>query len=335
MAISAREFMDQYREMSVRLDRDRADVVDVHRYLINRIDSSHNAEHAKATWHKISTAINKRIQEANRHLQAPGRHRQAVGAGHGHAGRPSVHGGRHLVLSPRARTNPATAQQARMTRNRLIAELDLGVTYGQLSAVPLGKGSPAAIAVYLRLADRYGLAPQGLQAFADTRDVGLDCSGFVTNYFVARGLMTSADVVNRNAASFDQPQRRRSTLQDVRRGDVMVWADHSHVAVIDSVPQRHVVPDRQSQHGRHHGAPHGAGPHHGHSTTQPDGQVAPGPSRCQFYFRARLSDIRRKLTDFGDWRLHLTDGGPQEPGVSGLVNFHSLGSQSWASTREP
>lgn len=63
------------------------------------------------------------------------------------------------------------------SRAGLIAAIDPLTTDGLLAAVPLGKGSPAAIKVYLRLAVRYGLSTrQGLGAFvgAANRDVGLD-----------------------------------------------------------------------------------------------------------------------------------------------------------------
>lgn len=45
----------------------------------------------------------------------------------------------------------------------------------------IGKGAPEHCQVALQLADRYGLAPNGLQAYADSA-IGLDCNGFVGNY---------------------------------------------------------------------------------------------------------------------------------------------------------
>jgi hypothetical protein len=264
MPLSAHDFMNHYRTMWVPLDRNRKVRVDVHQYLINRSTSAHNAEHAKATWHTLSTDIDKQIKEINKHLAAQEWHRQGVGPRQGQSGHAQFHGSRSQVLSPHARADASTAKQARMTRARLLMELDPHVTYGQLGAVPFGKGSPAAVRVYLRLAERYGLASRGLQAFADERKVGLDCSGFVSNYFVARGLMEQAEVMNRGASSFDQTARRRSRLEDVRVGDVMVWSDHSHVAIIDSAPDRVIVKDRVTQHAQAHGRPHGSsnGPVH-------------------------------------------------------------------------
>jgi hypothetical protein len=45
----------------------------------------------------------------------------------------------------------------------------------------LGKGAPEHYQIVLQLADHWGLAPNGLQAYADSA-LGLDCNGFVGNY---------------------------------------------------------------------------------------------------------------------------------------------------------
>ena len=45
----------------------------------------------------------------------------------------------------------------------------------------LGKGAPEHYQIALQLADHWGLAPNGLQAYADSA-LGLDCNGFVGNY---------------------------------------------------------------------------------------------------------------------------------------------------------
>jgi hypothetical protein len=44
-----------------------------------------------------------------------------------------------------------------------------------------GKGSPEACQIVLQLAGQWGLAPDGLQKYAD-QGLGLDCNGFVGNY---------------------------------------------------------------------------------------------------------------------------------------------------------
>jgi hypothetical protein len=44
-----------------------------------------------------------------------------------------------------------------------------------------GKGAPEHCQIVLQLADHWGLAPDGLQAYADSA-LGLDCNGFVGNY---------------------------------------------------------------------------------------------------------------------------------------------------------
>jgi hypothetical protein len=45
----------------------------------------------------------------------------------------------------------------------------------------VGKGSPEACQVVLQLANHWGLAPDGVQAYANSA-LGLDCNGFVGNY---------------------------------------------------------------------------------------------------------------------------------------------------------
>ncbi len=45
----------------------------------------------------------------------------------------------------------------------------------------IGKGAPEHCQIVLQLVEHWGLAPQGLQAYADA-SLGLDCNGFVGNY---------------------------------------------------------------------------------------------------------------------------------------------------------
>jgi len=57
-----------------------------------------------------------------------------------------------------------------------------GIDWGAICVYSfLGKGAPEHCQVALQLADHWGLAPNGLQAYADSA-LGLDCNGFVGNY---------------------------------------------------------------------------------------------------------------------------------------------------------
>ncbi|MBV6431421.1 MAG: hypothetical protein IANPNBLG_01551 [Bryobacteraceae bacterium] len=57
-----------------------------------------------------------------------------------------------------------------------------GVDWGGLAVYSfLGKGAPEHCQVVLQLAEHWGLATNGLQAYADSA-LGLDCNGFVGNY---------------------------------------------------------------------------------------------------------------------------------------------------------
>ena len=71
-----------------------------------------------------------------------------------------------------------------------------------------------------------------LQAFCDAH-VGLDCNGFVGNF--ARKIRAPGLGPQISPAQFYQRRRAtRHTLEDVLNLDVIVWADASHIAVVDS-----------------------------------------------------------------------------------------------------
>lgn len=102
----------------------------------------------------------------------------------------------------------------------------------------VGKGSPLDIAVTLRLAVRFGKVaanPGALQSYCD-RYIGLDCSGFVSNYANANLDGIDYDVMNKGAVTFRDPAwRRRPTLDKVRPLDVLAWSHDNHVAILQSV----------------------------------------------------------------------------------------------------
>jgi hypothetical protein len=114
----------------------------------------------------------------------------------------------------------------------------------------MGKGAPQDYALALEWAVRSNKVPAvtqpALQAFCDAH-LGIDCSGFVTNYLAACGKRsdTSNTVRNTSAASYYSPTAAVNDPSQVRAGDLLVWMDGNavktnpgHVAVVESyVPQ--------------------------------------------------------------------------------------------------
>lgn len=105
-----------------------------------------------------------------------------------------------------------------------------------------GKGSPEDCAIALRHAIRYGRAqPERLQHYCDqVARIGLDCSGFVNNYF--RAIQTISQ--DQNISQYAQGTARNAVAEIVAR-DVLVWTNaqgqvlshpHAHIAVVDSAP---------------------------------------------------------------------------------------------------
>jgi hypothetical protein len=103
----------------------------------------------------------------------------------------------------------------------------------------VGKGSPPDIQLSLRLAIRYGKVAAdatSVQTYCD-KYIGMDCSGFVSNYANAT-LGKHYDVMNNEAMSFRQPpSARRSAMLSIQPLDVLAWAADNHVAIIHSVKQ--------------------------------------------------------------------------------------------------
>jgi len=101
----------------------------------------------------------------------------------------------------------------------------------------VGKGSPPDIQLSLRLAIRYGKVAAdatSVQNYCD-KYIGLDCSGFVSNYANAT-LGKRYDVMNNEAMSFRRsPPDRRSTMLSIQPLDALAWAFDNHVAIIHSV----------------------------------------------------------------------------------------------------
>jgi hypothetical protein len=115
-----------------------------------------------------------------------------------------------------------------------------------IKTAAMGKGSPGDYELALEWAVRSGkVSPVNqstLQTFCDEH-LGIDCSGFVTNYLVAIGKLTysSSTVRNTNAASYYDPRKAVNDVSQIRQGDLLVWMDGNrvkrnpgHIAVIES-----------------------------------------------------------------------------------------------------
>lgn len=75
-----------------------------------------------------------------------------------------------------------------------------------------------------------------LQAFTD-KYLGLDCNGFVGNY-VRRARLSTLGPSNYPSEYFSRHRKRlRKTLNDVSNGDILVWTNMQHIAIIDTVLQ--------------------------------------------------------------------------------------------------
>ncbi len=116
----------------------------------------------------------------------------------------------------------------------------------RIRSAAMGKGAPEDYVLALEWAAMSGKVPNlsqaTLQAYCDDH-LGIDCSGFVTNYLVACGKKpySSHLVRDTNAASYYNPARAVNDPAAVRQGDLLVWMHgnsvlHSpgHIAVVDS-----------------------------------------------------------------------------------------------------
>ena len=109
----------------------------------------------------------------------------------------------------------------------------------QIAYCFFGKASPEDFGVTLRHALRYGLArPNTLQHWCDeTAKIGLDCSGFVNQYFMATGRVPGPR--GWHISRYERRGTPRRNAADIEALDVLVWQGTSmaHIAVVD-----HVVP---------------------------------------------------------------------------------------------
>jgi hypothetical protein len=314
--LTPQQFMKRYRSLTVRLDDNRQVLVDVHRYTMKGAKPEHDTHISEATWEALDKKMHEAVEKQIPKQDTPG---QAAAAPSGHA----AHAHDHHKADAQSKAAAAHRRaQVSAGVTKLITDIDPALSRPLLYQASLGKGSPAAVAVLLRLAARYGLAPD-LQKFADGRNVGLDCSGFVSNYLVARGLLAPQAAGDRNADSYDVPARRRKTLESVSVFDVMVWQhpDH-HVAIIDSAPVACVVPNpvaKRHAQGRRHAHGHGHDPaaappqtHTAYTCTVVESNGSRGLDSEEYTLDSvhqGLFTVRRHSKPEKDWHVYIMDCG--------------------------
>lgn len=116
----------------------------------------------------------------------------------------------------------------------------------RISTAAMGKGAPEDYQLALEWAVRSGRIPDptqaSIQAFCNQR-LGIDCSGFATNYLCAAGRRSySAQLVrNTNAQSYYNVGQAINDFSQIRQGDLLVWmtrsrpkSDPGHIAVVQS-----------------------------------------------------------------------------------------------------
>jgi hypothetical protein len=116
----------------------------------------------------------------------------------------------------------------------------------RIRSAAMGKGAPHDYELALEWAVRSNKIPTVTQATLQTyfdEHLGIDCSGFVTNYLVACGktAYSSNTVRNTGAASYYNAARAINDPTQVRQGDLLVWMDGNsvktspgHIAVVES-----------------------------------------------------------------------------------------------------
>ncbi|MBL8227689.1 MAG: hypothetical protein JNL98_04405 [Bryobacterales bacterium] len=122
----------------------------------------------------------------------------------------------------------------------------------RIKTAAMGKGAPVDYELALEWAARSGkirdVTQASLQQFCDDH-LGIDCSGFVTNFLCVNGKRTYSAGLLRgtNAASYFQPALAVNDPSRVMPGDLLVWMKGNsvkrspgHIAVVESYsPQCH------------------------------------------------------------------------------------------------
>jgi hypothetical protein len=224
--------MQQYRAMKVHLPGGDKVTVDAHTYVWNR-PGPKSAEKALAMWGKIRRRLESLSPASGgktAHVPKPTKPSFAQG----------LEGA--MAFAGRSMNSPIGTVLAGFATGVMNAISEIQVNPMQdirnmgrpLRFVPYGKGSPEMIAAYLRLAVMAGVVkPHALQQFLDDRYVGIDCSGFVSNYLAAIGKMDKTVVGDYNAASYASGHPKRKSLDELANLDILVWRDGGHVAIME------------------------------------------------------------------------------------------------------
>ena len=210
------QYEAKYRSLAVRAPGNTWITVDIHKYKNN---SSTTGDHSTALAKKEGQdPLIAKIREAGK---------KALGT------KKTPHGSTVVLDKLQDDVNPA--------------EFAPGSLYETIDTMPIrrsfvGKGSPEDLAYTLRLILRFKMAEAttaSLQKFCDNY-LGLDCSGFVTN-FIDIELSAKLDPMETSATSYRGPvSKRRAKIEDIQRLDGLAWATTNHVAVIDSVDSTYI-----------------------------------------------------------------------------------------------
>ena len=119
-----------------------------------------------------------------------------------------------------------------------------------IKTAAMGKGSPEDYRLALEWAIRSGKIPNPNTTTVQDycfKHLGLECSGFATNYLVACGKREySAELLrNTNAASYYNPAQAINDAEAIQQGDLLVWMKGAkaktgpgHIAVVDTAPSK-------------------------------------------------------------------------------------------------
>jgi hypothetical protein len=123
----------------------------------------------------------------------------------------------------------------------------------RIRTAAMGKGAPKDYELALEWAVRSGRIPavtqSTLQTYCDDH-LGIDCSGFVTNYLAAcvKKQYSAPIVRNTSAASYFNPAAAINDPARIRQGDLLVWMEGNfvksnpgHVAVVESYQAQSIV----------------------------------------------------------------------------------------------
>ncbi|WP_321477982.1 hypothetical protein [uncultured Paludibaculum sp.] len=123
----------------------------------------------------------------------------------------------------------------------------------RIRTAAMGKGAPQDYELALEWAVRSRKIPTvtqaTLQSYCDDH-LGIDCSGFATNYLIACGkrAYSSQTVRNTSAASYYSTAAAVNDATQVRQGDLLVWMNGNavktnpgHIAVVDSYAAQSMV----------------------------------------------------------------------------------------------